>query len=59
VEDNSLVGEGADVDVAETTPGVTATARIAGAGATLFDAVNGEKYVNNGASLAPVWVNYD
>lgn len=59
VNEDALEGEGAAVAVAETTPGVTATARIAAAGATLFDSVNGEKYVNNGASLAPVWVNYD
>jgi hypothetical protein len=59
VEENALTGDDPTLAVATTTPGVTATARIAAAGATLLDAVNGEKYVNNGASLAPVWVNYD
>jgi hypothetical protein len=59
VEENALTGTDTTIAVTATTPGVTATARIAAANATLFDAVNGEKYVNNGASLAPVWVNFD
>lgn len=59
LEESTLEGTDPTIAIVETTPGVTATARIAAAGATLLDAVNGKKYVNLGASLAPVWVNYD
>jgi len=59
LEESTLEGDDPTVGIVTTTAGVTATARIAAAGATLFDVINGEKYVNLGASLAPVWVNYD
>lgn len=43
------------VSVAETTPGVTATARGAGKGATLLDTTNGKEYINTGTPLEPTW----
>lgn len=57
VDDDSLTGEDAAVDVAETTAGVTATARNASANDTLLCSADGKAYVNNGAALAPVWVS--
>lgn len=57
VDDNSLTGEGADVAVDETTPGVTATARNAAVSDTLLCSEDGKVYVNNGAALDPVWVS--
>lgn len=54
VEDNSLDGDGT-LAVAQTTPGVTATARSAAAGETLEDN-SGNGYINMGAAGAPVWL---
>jgi len=55
VADNSLTGNTGTVAVAETTPGVTATARGAKIGATLTDTTNGVLYINTGTALAPTW----
>lgn len=55
VADNSLVGTTPTVAVAETTPGVTATARGASKGAILHDTTNGILYINTGTALAPTW----
>lgn len=53
---NSLTGGSSPtVDIAETTPGVTATARGAAVGALLIDETTGTKYYNGGTALAPVW----
>lgn len=41
--------------VTETTPGVTATARLANPGATLVDTTNKKEYINTGTALAPTW----
>jgi hypothetical protein len=54
VADNDLDGSGT-VAVAETTPGVTATARGASKGATLIDTTNGLHYTNTGTAAAPTW----
>ncbi len=43
------------VGVAQTTPGVTATARGAGKGATLLDTTNGKAYINTGTGVEPAW----
>lgn len=56
VADNSLTGTNPTLAVAETTPGVDATARGAGPGAQLIDTTNSKLYVNTGTGLAPVWV---
>jgi len=53
VEDGA--GDPVALDVAEATPGVTATGRGAPAGARLIDVVNANMYVNNGVPLAPSW----
>lgn len=55
VANNSLTGNSGTVAVAETTPGVTATARGASIGATLHDTTNGKLYVNAGTALEPTW----
>ena len=52
---NSLEGTSPTLAVAETTPGVTATARGASKGATLQDTTNGILYINTGTALAPTW----
>lgn len=56
VEDDSLEGSGAAVAVAQTTAGVTATARNAAAGEQLLDTANGNVYINTGSAGAPVWL---
>lgn len=55
VADNSLTGTSPTLAVAETTPGVDATARGAPKGATLTDTTNGELYINTGTAQAPTW----
>lgn len=55
VANNSLTGTSPTLAVAETTPGVTATARGAAKGATLQDTTNGILYINTGTALAPTW----
>lgn len=53
---NSLTGT-ATLSVAETTPGVDATSRLAPTGAQLIDTVNGLLYINTGTvSGSPTWV---
>lgn len=52
---NSMTGTAPTVAVAETTPGVTTSARGAPIGATLQDTTNGKLYVNTGTALVPVW----
>jgi hypothetical protein len=55
VADNSLTGTSPTAAVAETTPGVTATARGAAPGARLLDTTNKVAYINTGTALEPVW----
>lgn len=55
VANNSLTGNTGTVAIAETTPGVNATARGAGIGAQLTDTTNGVLYINTGTALAPAW----
>jgi len=55
VANNSLTGTSPTLAVAETTPGVTATARGAAKGAILQDTTNGVLYINTGTALAPTW----
>lgn len=43
------------ISIAETTPGVTATARGALKGATVIDSTNGVHYTNTGTTSAPTW----
>lgn len=52
---NSMTGTAPTVQVAETTPGVTATGRGATKGALLTDTTNGLLYINTGTALAPTW----
>lgn len=52
---NAMTGTTPTVAVAETTPGVDATALGAPKGALLVDQTNGILYVNTGSGLAPVW----
>lgn len=52
---NSLTGTSPTLAVAETTPGVDATARGAVIGARLVDTTNGKYYINTGTALAPTW----
>jgi hypothetical protein len=52
---NSLTGTSPTVAVAETTPGVDATARGAPKGAMLIRTDTGVLYVNTGTALAPTW----
>lgn len=51
-ENNSVDGT---LEIAETTPGVTATARGASIGAIVSDTTNGKAYINSGTALAPTW----
>jgi len=44
------------VAVAQTTPGVNASSRGAGKGATLIDTDNGKAYINTGTGVEPTWV---
>lgn len=55
VASNDLEGTSPTLAVAETTPGVTATARGAPKGALLVDTTNGALYVNAGTVSAPDW----
>lgn len=55
VANNSLTGTSPTVAVAETTPGVDATALGAPKGAELTDTTNGIAYINTGSPLAPTW----
>lgn len=55
VASNDLTGTDPTVEVAETTPGVDATARGAAKGATLVDLTNGIAYINTGTAAAPTW----
>lgn len=55
VDNNSLTGTSPTVAVAETTPGVDATALGAPKGAELVDTTNGIAYINTGTALAPTW----
>lgn len=55
VANNSLTGTDPTVEVAETTPGVTATARGAGQGQLYVNATDGDLYINTGTALIPVW----
>jgi hypothetical protein len=52
---NSMTGAAPTVAVANTTPGVTATARGQGPGALLSDVTNGIAYINTGTALSPTW----
>jgi hypothetical protein len=53
---NSLTGgTSPSVSVANTTPGVTATARGAPAGAELIDTSTGKRYANRGSTTSPDW----
>jgi hypothetical protein len=53
---NSMAGTSPTVAVANTTPGVTATARGQAEGSLLNDITNGILYQNQGSALAPSWV---
>jgi hypothetical protein len=55
VADNSLTGTAPTLAVAETTPGVDATARGAGIGQMYVNSSNGTIYVNTGTALSPTW----
>lgn len=55
VANNSLTGTAPTLEVAETTPGVTATARGAKKGALLVDTTNGKLYINTNTALDPTW----
>lgn len=55
IADNSLTGTAPTLAVAETTPGVTATAYGALPGATLIDTTNAFNYTNTGTAIAPTW----
>ena len=55
VANNSMTGTSPTVAVAETTPGVDATGRGAGVGATLTDTTNGKLYINTGSANSPTW----
>jgi hypothetical protein len=55
VANNSLTGTSPTLGVAETTPGVTATARGAAPGAQLTDTTTKKLYINTGTALQPTW----
>lgn len=55
VAENALTGTSPTVAVAETTPGVDATALGAPKGALLVDSTNAILYQNNGTAAAPTW----
>lgn len=55
VANNSLTGTSPTIAVAETTPGVDATARGAAKGAKLIDTTNAIDYINTGTPAAPTW----
>jgi hypothetical protein len=52
---SSLTGTSPTLAIAETTAGVTATARGAAPGALLIDTTNKVLYMNTGTALAPTW----
>ncbi len=53
---SALVGTSPTVAVAETTPGVTATAYGTPPGGMLIDTTNAKVYVNTGTAIAPTWI---
>jgi hypothetical protein len=55
VADNSLTGTTPTLAIAETTPGVDATARGLAVGATVVDSTNGKEYINTGTPLIPIF----
>lgn len=55
VANNSLTGTLPTLAIAETTPGVTATARGILPGGIVIDTTNGKTYQNSGTSSAPVF----
>ena len=55
IADNSLTGTAPTLEIATTTPGVSASARGAAKGATLTDVTNGKLYINTGTASAPTW----
>lgn len=55
VNNNSMTGTSPTLTVAETTPGVTATARGFPKGKLVSDTTNGKLYINSGTSIAPTW----
>jgi hypothetical protein len=52
---NTSLLTGGTASIANTTPGVSATARGAAVGAELMDTTNAKLYVNTGTPLAPTW----
>jgi hypothetical protein len=52
---SSLTGTDPTIEIAETTPGVTATARGAGQGQMYINSSDGDLYINTGTALVPVW----
>lgn len=55
VADNSLTGTAPTLAIAETTPGVTATARGLAVGAIVIDTTNAFQYINTGTAIAPTF----
>lgn len=55
IAQNALTGTSPTLAVAETTPGVDATARGIPPGGTLIDTTNSLHYTNTGTALAPTW----
>jgi len=51
----AILGTGATVACATTTPGVDATGRCSPKGAKLIDTTNGIDYINTGSPLGPTW----
>jgi len=52
---SSLTGTAPTLAIAETTPGVNATAIGAPKGADLRDTTNGKAYINTGSDTTPTW----
>ena len=52
---NNLTGTDPTIQIAETTPGVSASHRGAPIGAQLIDTTNGVAYVNTGTATIPTW----
>lgn len=57
VASNALTGTSPTLAIAETTPGVNATAKGAPKGALLVDSTNGTLYQNTGTANAPTWTS--
>lgn len=55
VANNSLTGTAPTLAIAETTPGVDASARGAPIGTLLTDTTNGKVYINTGTASNPTW----